>query len=292
MAIHDPVIAEQTPAADFTIAQKWDRYTPQEHDTWTRLYDQQISILQDRVVPEFYEGLKALDLNAGGIPDLEVLNKALRKLTGWEVIMVPHLVPDAIFFEHLAHRRFPAGRFMRQPDQMDYIEEPDVFHDVFGHVPLLTNPVFADYMQAYGQGGLRALQKNSLDHLARLYWYTVEFGLMNTDDGFKIYGAGIASSRTESLFSVESPSPNRLQFDLLRVMQTLYRIDDFQQVYFAINSFQDLFDATQQDFGPIYKALEDNAKEFGLTDILSNDTVLTRGTQVYAQSGGRLKAAS
>lgn len=284
MPIHDPVILEQTPQADFTIEQKWDRYSAEEHQIWSRLYAQQITILKDRAVPEFFAGLTTLNLNEGGIPDLYVLNRSLRKLTGWEVIMVPHLVPDEIFFEHLANRRFPAGRFIRGAKQMDYLQEPDIFHDVFGHVPLLAQPVFADYMEAYGKGGLRALKYNCLKNLARLYWYTVEFGLMRTDNGPKIYGAGIASSRTESVFAVESPSPNRLHFDLTRIMETDYRIDDFQQVYFEIHSFDELFQATQQDFGPIYDYMSESQTLHGLTDILDTDTVYTEGTQDYARS--------
>lgn len=288
MAINDLVTLSQTPAADFTIEQKWEAYTSEEHDIWQRLYRRQINVLESRAVPEFYNGLEVLNLNDGGIPDFDKVNEKLMKLTGWQIVAVPHLVPDDIFFEHLANRRFPAGRFMRPPDQMDYIEEPDVFHDVFGHVPLLAQPVFADYMESYGKGGLRALRYDCLKNLARLYWYTVEFGLMKTPDGMKIYGAGIASSRTESVFSVESPSPNRLHFDLERVMQTDYRIDDFQQVYFAIHSFEELFESTQQDFAPIYDFMSKSDVLHGLTEILPDDRVYTKGTQSYAEGGGRL----
>jgi phenylalanine-4-hydroxylase len=287
MPLNDPVITEQTPAADFTIAQKWERYSEDEHDIWNTLYAQQIDVLKGRAVPEFYDGLAALDLNMGGIPDLAKLNPKLKALAGWEVVMVPHLVPDDVFFEHLANRRFPAGRFIRGRGQMDYLQEPDIFHDVFGHVPLLAQPVFADYMEAYGQGGLRALKHDCLKNLARLYWYTVEFGLMKTDDGMKIYGAGIVSSRTESVFSVDSASPNRLHFDLERLMHTDYRIDDFQQVYFAINSFEELFNATQQDFGPLYEKMSIDKHVHPITDILETDIVYTKGTQHYAERGGR-----
>ena len=287
MPLNDLVITEQTPVADFTIAQKWERYSEDEHDIWNTLYAQQIDVLKGRAVPEFYDGLAALDLHSGGIPDLVKINPKLKALTGWEVVMVPHLVPDDIFFEHLANRRFPAGRFIRGREQMDYLQEPDIFHDIFGHVPLLAQPVFADYMEAYGQGGLRALKHDCLKNLARLYWYTVEFGLMKTDDGMKIYGAGIVSSRTESVFSVDSPSPNRLHFDLERVMHTDYRIDDFQQVYFAINSFEELFGATQQDFGPLYKKMSIDKHVHPITNILETDIVYTKGTQDYALRGGR-----
>jgi len=214
MGIHDPVITSQTPAKDFQIEQRWSLYTDDEHAIWRTLYEQQIKVLQNRAVPEFYDGLSALSLNDGGIPDLAKINEKLVDLTGWTVISVPHLIPDDTFFDHLANRRFPAGRFIRGRDEMDYLQEPDIFHDVFGHVPLLAQPVFANYMEAYGKGGIRALKWDCLKNLARLYWYTVEFGLMRRGDDMKIYGAGIVSSRTESVFSVENPSPNRLHFDL------------------------------------------------------------------------------
>lgn len=292
MTVHDPITNAQTPAADFTIDQRWDAYTDDEHKRWQELYTQQIDILKGRAVDDFYHGLDVLDLNDGGIPDFKKLNPKLKALTGWEVVAVPHLVPDAIFFDHLANRRFPAGRFIRSREQMDYIEEPDIFHDVFGHVPLLAQPVFADYMQAYGAGGLRALNYDCLKNLARLYWYTVEFGLIKSQDGLRIYGAGIVSSKTESVFCLESPSPHRLAFDLERVMLTDYRIDDFQQVYFIINSFKELFDATQQDFGPLYEKLSASNKSYALTDILASDKVHTHGTQAYAQERGTHQKAS
>lgn len=292
MAINDPVIAAQTPASDFQIEQRWTQYTDDEHAVWQTLYDRQIEVLKDRAVPEFYQGLEALNLNEGGIPDLKKVNEKLMDLTGWEVISVPHLIPDDIFFDHLANRRFPAGRFIRTRDQLDYLQEPDIFHDVFGHVPLLTQPVFANYMEAYGKGGIRALKWDCLKNLARLYWYTVEFGLMRKDDGFQIYGAGIVSSRTESVFSVQDPSPNRLHFDLERVMQTDYRIDDFQQVYFVINSFEELFDVTQQDFAPIYDYMTGSDTVYSLTETLEDDQVYNIGTQKYAEAGGRLAKAS
>ena len=196
---------------------------------------------------------------------------------------VPGLVPDEVFFDHLANRRFPAGQFIRKPDELDYLQEPDIFHDVFGHVPMLTDPVFADYMHAYGQGGLRAMQRGQLANLARLYWYTVEFGLLQTPDGARIYGAGIVSSRTESIFALDDPSPNRLGFDLERVMRTPYRIDDFQQVYFVVPSLQALLDATLQDFSAIYDRLETES-DVPIAAIEPNDLVITRGTQAYADS--------
>jgi phenylalanine-4-hydroxylase len=290
MSINDPVIDAQTYGDDYVIKQRWEQYTPQEHAVWRELYARQIDVLNGRAAPEFYKGLELLDLNDGGIPDLAKLNKALGAQTGWRVVCVPHLIPDDVFFDHLANRRFPAGRFIRKADQMDYIEEPDVFHDVFGHVPLLAQPVFADYMQAYGKGGQRAKSEGMLTELARLYWYTVEFGLLNSADGLQIYGAGIVSSRTESIFCLDSDSPNRLAFDLERVMKTKYRIDDFQQVYFAVDDLYDLLRATQQDFGPLYARLKAQDHIHGPTDILKTDVVLSRGTQDYAKARDKTKS--
>ncbi len=272
---------------DFTIDQGWKGYTAEEHAVWDLLYERQMAILPGRAAPEFLRGLEALDLHRGGIPDFEVISDELEKLTGWRIVAVPCLVPDHIFFEHLANRRFPAGNFIRARDQLDYIQEPDVFHDVFGHVPMLTDPVFADYMQAYGKGGLRALGFNALKNLAALYWYTVEFGLIDTPDGLRIYGAGIVSSKSESIFALESPSPNRIGFALERVMDTGYRIDDFQESYFVIESYEQLFRATvDTDFAPIYARLNGRFRHTP-ADILSSDTVMTRGTRDYASAGGR-----
>jgi len=218
--------------------------------------------------------LKSLELSRSGIPDLERLNPALRTLTGWEIVMVPHLVPDDVFFTHLANRRFPAGRFIRRRDQLDYLQEPDVFHDIFGHVPMLANPVFADYMQAYGQGGLRALGLGTLKNLARLYWYTVEFGLINSAEGLRIYGAGIVSSFGESQYSLESKDPNRIRFNLERIMRTEYEIDKFQKTYFVIEDYKQLFEATQQDFGPIYERLKAQDQSFGTDEVLPKDDLI------------------
>ncbi|TCS14950.1 phenylalanine 4-monooxygenase [Caulobacter sp. BK020] len=274
-------------AADWTIDQGWDGYAQAEHEVWITLYERQAALLPGRACDEFLRGLDALDLHRSGIPDFRRINEELQRLTGWTVVAVPGLVPDDVFFDHLANRRFPAGQFIRRPDQLDYLQEPDVFHDVFGHVPMLTDPVFADYMQAYGRGGQRALGLGRLGNLARLYWYTVEFGLMETPRGLRIYGAGIVSSRTESIFALDDPSPNRIGFDLERVMRTPYRIDDFQQVYFVIPSIQTLQAVTLRDFGPLYDRLA-AASDLGIAEITSADRVITAGTQAYAKTGGRL----
>ena len=281
----DPAFQDlpQGAAADWTTPQRWSDYTPQEHATWDRLFARQAQMLPGRVTPAFLEGLDILRLSKPGVPDFEELSDRLTRATGWSVVAVPGLVPDAVFFEHLANRRFPAGRFIRRPDQLDYLQEPDVFHDVFGHVPLLANPVFGDYMQAYGEGGLRSLGFDALEKLARLYWYTVEFGLVREAGALRLYGSGIVSSYGESVFALDDSSPNRVGFDLKRVMRTRYRIDDYQQTYFVIDSFEDLLRATvETDFAPVYRDL---AKLSDLTPdaVAPGDEVLTRGTQAYAR---------
>jgi phenylalanine-4-hydroxylase len=244
-------------ASDWTVPQGWRAYTAAEHAMWDRLFARQAELLVGRAVPAFLNGLDVLHLSKPGIPDFEELSERLMRLTGWRVVAVPGLVPDAVFFEHLANRRFVAGRFIRRPDQIDYLQEPDVFHDLFGHVPLLADPTFADYMQAYGEGGLRAARLGAIERLARLYWHTVEFGLIATDAGLRIYGSGIVSSHGESLYSLESSKPLRIAFDMPRVMRTRYKIDDYQSAYFVIDSFEGLLKLTlETDFAPLYRALE------------------------------------
>jgi len=243
------------PVSDHLIAQDWAGYSAEEHATWRILFERQQQILKGRACDEFLAGIQALDVTATGIPDFKRLNEILKARSGWEIAAVPGLVPDDVFFALMADRKFPSTCFIRRPDQLDYIEEPDVFHDVFGHVPLLVHPVFGDYMQAYGEGGLKALRLGSLPKLARLYWYTVEFGLIRTAAGLRIYGAGIVSSKGESIHALESGTPKRIAFDLLRIMRTEYRIDDFQDGYFVIDSFDQLFDATRPDFTRYYEAL-------------------------------------
>jgi phenylalanine-4-hydroxylase len=266
-------------SADWTIPQDWAAYTALEHQTWDTLFERQSGMLRGRASEAFLKAVDVLRLDRAGIPDFDRLNERLAGLTGFQVVAVPGLVPDAVFFDHLAHRRFVAGRFIRRPDQLDYLEEPDVFHDVFGHVPMLADPVFADYMQAYGEGGLRAQSLHAIDRLARLYWYTVEFGLVREAQGLRLYGAGIVSSYGESVFALDDPSPHRLGFDLMRVMRTRYRIDDYQQTYFVIDSFGDLLRQTvQTDFAPLYEALAVQA-DIDPAEVVAGDHVLTLGAQ-------------
>ncbi len=264
------------PRDDFIIAQDWSAYSAEEHGIWRTLFHRQEEILRERACPEFLAGLVGLGVAADGIPDFRRLNALLGAATGWTIVAVPGLVPDDVFFAHLANRRFPATRFIRRADQLDYLQEPDIFHDVYGHVPMLMNPIFADYMQAYGQGGLKALGLGSLHRLARLYWYTVEFGLIRSPSGIRIYGSGIVSSKGESIYCLESPVPNRLGFDLLRIMRTEYRIDDFQESYFVIDDFDQLFAATQPDFTPYYAELQ-TMSDLTPATILPSDVVLHRG---------------
>lgn len=266
--------------ADWTIAQGWADYSPAEHATWQTLFKRQTRLLPGRACDEFVQGMRDLPIGAEQIPDFDRLSDVLMQRTGWQVVAVPGLVPDEVFFEHLANRRFPAGNFIRRPDQLDYLEEPDVFHDVFGHVPMLMNPVIADYIQAYGEGGLRAQRLGQLGYLARVYWYTVEFGLLQQADGLRLYGAGIASSLAESVFALDDASPNRIRFDLQRVMCTDYRIDDFQESYFVLDSLDDLLALKGIDFAPLYQRAQ-GRPAIAPGQVLDTDALVSRGSGAY-----------
>ncbi|MFA6123612.1 MAG: phenylalanine 4-monooxygenase [Sphingomonas sp.] len=269
-------------AEDWTIPQDWAHFTQEEHRVWDTLFARQAKLLPGRASDAYLRGLDVLKLSKPGIPDFDELSERLMKLTGWQVVAVPGLVPDDVFFDHMANRRFVAGNFIRRPDQLDYLQEPDVFHDVFGHVPMLADPVFADYLAAYGRGGQRAQGLDALKYLGRLYWYTVEFGLIAEPEGLRIYGAGIVSSFAESRFALDDASPNRIAFDLNRVMRTDYRIDDFQQNYFVIPSFDELLRVTvETDFAPLYEELV-GMSDIAVATLLPEDRVLTHGTQAYA----------
>ena len=265
---------------DWTIDQGWERYSAAEHAVWSTLFERQTRLLPGRACDEFVDGMRALPIGPEQIPDFRRLSEVLMKKTGWQIVAVPGLVPDEVFFEHLANRRFPAGQFIRKPDQLDYLEEPDVFHDVFGHVPMLMNQVIADFIQAYGVGGLRAQALGVLPNLARVYWYTVEFGLVRQHDGLRIYGSGIASSYTESVFALDDPSPNRIGFGLERVMRTLYRIDDFQETYFVLDDFDDLLRLADIDFAELYRRVG-GMHDLEPGELLPDDRVLVRGTGRY-----------
>ena len=241
--------------ADYTCPQNYSAYTPADHETYRALYERQSKLLPGLACDEFIAALPSLGASTH-IPRFDDINERLYPATGWEVVAVPGLIPEVPFFTLLANRKFPVTDWIRKPEEFDYIVEPDVFHDLFGHVPLLFNPVFADHMQAYGAGGLKAHGLGACEQLARLYWYTIEFGLIKQKSELRAYGAGILSSSGELAYAVKSAEPQRIALDLLRCMRTRYNIDSYQQTYFVIESFQQLFDMTAPDFTPLYAQLK------------------------------------
>ncbi|ANY18857.1 Phenylalanine-4-hydroxylase [Tsuneonella dongtanensis] len=262
-------------------------YSSDDDAIWNDLFARQMDVLPGRAASAFMAGLQKLNLNRGGVPEFGKLSEDLTALTGWSVVPVPMLIPDHVFFWHLANRRFPAGNFIRTRETFDYIEEPDVFHDVFGHVPMLTDPVYADYMQEYGRAGWKAMRYNRLKSLGSLYWYTVEFGLIEEASGIKAYGAGILSGPTEIVFATEAQSPNRIMLNVDRVMRTDYVISDLQPTYFVIESFEDLYRQTvERDFDRLYRSLSPGFT-YANSAVIDLDNVLHRGTQEYLLRGGR-----
>jgi phenylalanine-4-hydroxylase len=278
---------------DDWIEPKQADYGSEDHAIWDDLFARQMDILPGRAASAFMAGLEKLDLSRGGVPEFARLSSELGALTGWNVVPVPMLIPDHVFFWHLANRRFPAGNFIRTRETFDYIQEPDVFHDVFGHVPMLTDPTFADYMQEYGRAGWKAMRYNRLKALGALYWYTVEFGLIEEAPGdIRAYGAGILSGPSEAKFAVEAQSPNRIMLNVDRVMRTDYVISDLQPTYFVIESFQDLFRQTvERDFDRLYRNLP-AAFTYANSAVIDVDYVVHRGTQEYLLRGGRGSGAS
>src|SRR6478735_410051 len=262
-------------------------YSSDDDAIWNALFERQMAILPGRACGAFMAGLQKLHLGNGGVPEFARLSEQLGHLTGWSVVPVPMLIPDHVFFWHLANRRFPAGNFIRSRETFDYIEEPDVFHDVFGHVPMLADPVYADYMQAYGRAGWKAMRYNRLKALGSLYWYTVEFGLIMEGDGLRAYGAGILSGPTEAVFATEAQSPNRIMLNVDRVMRTDYVISDLQPSYFVIESFADLYHQTvERDFDRLYRSLNPGFT-YANSAMIDVDDVLHHGTQEYHLRGGR-----
>lgn len=260
------------------ITQDYSSYSDEEHLVWETLFRRQTkNALIDRAAPVFMDSINQLEITSTKIPKLSDLTSILKHETDWEIVAVDGLVPDDLFFALLSQRKFPSTCFIRKPEQLDYLQEPDIFHDIFGHVPLLINPVFANYMEAYGRAGLKALHTDSLHYLARLYWYTVEFGLIDTPQGLRTYGAGIVSSYSETLYCLESEKPNRLLFTPERVMRTNYRIDDLQDIYFVINSFEDLFSLLTQDMDSLYSSIR-QLPELTPTDIIETDIHYMRQT--------------
>ncbi len=279
--------ATATSYADQIIDQGWNDYTDDEHETWQLLYERQMGVLAPRICPEYLEAIKTLGFTSDQIPNFHAINERLRAITGWEIVATRGLIKSKAFFDMLTDRKFPSGNFIRRKDQLDYLEEPDIFHDLFGHIPLLTNSSYADYMHEYGKGGARALKYKTTKNLARLNWWTIEFGLIKKEDGLKLYGAGLASSYGEAQYCLDDPSAHHVKFDLDRCMRTRVYINDFQPVYFVIDSFESLFDqAVNTDFSPMYeciKGIGDHEKvaEYLPFDLVPGDEVIREGTQEY-----------
>jgi phenylalanine-4-hydroxylase len=260
---------------DYTCPQNWADYSDDNHETYRKLYERQSALLPGLASDAFIEALPLLGIK-DHIPRFEDINARLKPATGWEIVAVPGLIPERPFFDLLANRRFPVTDWIRNPDEFDYIVEPDVFHDLFGHVPLLFNPVFADYVQRYGAGGLKAHDLGAGELLSRLYWYTIEFGLIQQREGLRAYGAGILSSAGELRHSVTSPKARRIALDLQRCMRTRYKIDDFQATYFVIDGFGQLFELTEPDFSPLYASVR-AADEIGADESIASDVAITLG---------------
>lgn len=267
---------------DMTIDFDFNNFTPADHAMWNTLYKRQMDVLKDRACPEFFEGVKQLGYDEfDGIPHFERMSDILFKITGWRLVVVPGYLPGDIFHGHLAKRQFPVTTFIRTPEQIDYLQEPDVFHDFFGHVPILANPVFADYMQAFGMGGVKAHEAGYIEFIDTLYWFTVEFGLIKTPEGLRIYGSGIVSSKGESLYSLDSKEPNRIEYDMKRIMRSMYRIDEFQKTYFVIDSFEQLMESTRPDFIPLYEEVK-KLSPIPIGKVEPADVLLQRGSAADA----------
>ena len=233
-------------AANWTMPQNWGAFTAEQHATWRSLFDQQAAALDGYACRSFLDGLDILRKLRPGVPDFSELN----------ALLVPGWIPNEPFFEHLANKRFPAANFLRPPEQVAYSEEPDMFHDIFGHIPMLTDPAFSDFLVAYGQAGLRAETLGASDFLGRLWLYTVEFGLVVEDGELRAFGGGLMSSFAETLSALTSPEPQRIWLDIERVMRTRYNFDEFQQTYFVVAGFEDLLRATEEtDFASIYRKI-------------------------------------
>jgi len=278
---------KQASYVHLTIDQGWKNYTPDHHESWNMLYDRQMGILEPRACPEYLQAVQDLGFTADKIPDFHEVNERLRAFTGWEVVATEGLIKAKPFFDMLADRKFPSGYFIRDKNQLDYLEEPDIFHDLFGHIPLLTNQAYANYMYEYGKGGARALEYKTTKNLARLNWWTIEFGLIQKPDGLKLYGAGLCSSYGEAQYCLDDPSAHHIKFDLERCMRTKVYINDFQPCYFVIDSFEDLFEqAVNTDFSPMYKSFKgmegiEQATEYLPFDLVPQDNVIRKGTQEY-----------
>lgn len=281
----DPLNLEnyQPERSDWTIDQGWERYTEQEHATWRTLYQRMTKLMKGRACALFERGIKELPMDSEQIPNFVELSKRLYKHSGWTVVAVPGLVPDNVFFEHLANRRFPSGCYIRRPHEMDYQEYPDVFHDIFGHIPLLMYPLMGDFIQNCGKAAVKAHQLNQTDlieRIARLYWYIVEVGLVQEENGIRSFGAAIASSEKEILFALEDRSPNLVKFDASRVMRSEFWIYDLQQTYFVLDDMDDLIKIAQLNLDELAAQLS-GTPDIELGELIDADQIIQRGTLRY-----------
>ena len=278
---------EKKSYSSLILDQGWNNYTTQEHETWKILFERQMEVLAPRICSEYVAGVETLGFTSDKIPNFNEVNEQLAAATGWQVAATKGLIKSRAFFDMLADKKFPAGFFIRSREQLDYLEEPDIFHDLFGHIPLLCNPAYANYMHEYGKGGARALKYKTTKNLARLNWWTIEFGLIQKDDELKIFGAGLASSFGEAQYCVDDSSAHHIKFELERCMRTRVYINDFQPCYFVINSFEDLFqEAVNTDFSGMYESFKgvngtQKVDEYLPFDLLNDDVVIRAGTQEY-----------
>jgi phenylalanine-4-hydroxylase len=226
-------------------------YTDEEHAVWNTLYQRQVKIIENRACDAYYEGVLKLDLNHHRIPQCKDVTEVLQDYTGWSVTPVAALISFKDFFDLIANRTFPAASFIRRPEDLDYLQEPDIFHEIFGHCPLLTDPAFSSFTEEIGKFGQTILPEDR-KMLARLYWFTVEFGLLEADKGLQIYGAGILSSKTETSYALESLVPARKPFNLLEILRLPYRYDQLQKNYFIIRSFDELYNIVKGDLAQTF----------------------------------------
>lgn len=227
-------------------------YDEIENNTWQTLMEAQLKIIQGRACDEYLKGLEFLDFPVNRIPQIPEVNEKLQKVTGWAVEPVPALIGFDRFFKLLSERKFPCATFIRTPEELKYLQEPDIFHELFGHCPMLAHPVYADFMQRYGELGVGQtpdIQKL----LARFYWFTVEFGLINTPQGLRCYGGGILSSMGETVYALEDPKVRYERFDALNILRTPYRIDIYQPIYYIIHSYESIYNVLKDDFIDLIK---------------------------------------
>ncbi len=234
-------------AKSIALRQEYDKYRDEDHQVWQILYERQMPNLPDKATQAYLEGIKRVGFKSHEVPRFEDINQALADTTGWQIHVVPGLIPAREFFELLAERKFCATTWLRKMSELDYLEEPDMFHDVFGHIPLLTNKALCDFVVRLSEIALKHFESQAaLDAIARLYWYTIEFGLIQEKDGLRIYGAGILSSKGETEYSLFDAHPKRYAYNAEVIMQTPFIKERYQDQYFVIESFEQLYDSIDE----------------------------------------------